>query len=218
MADLEPVRYIVRTSADSLAYYNAAAPTYDDEYLNGRSYDYPSRVAHIWNSVSVPSDEPMVDIGCGTGLLGRALARLTPSVIVDGLDLSPGMLKVAIASAAYRRVQEADLHVGVPTLHASYGGIVSSGTFTIGHLGPMALGPVIDLGRPSALFVLGINRQHFIDQHFPSALDRLAADGLIGEWDSIRVPIYGDELPVENVRCAEVVVFRSAGVSNSPDR
>ena len=209
--DLEPVKYTLRTIPEQRKYYDSAAATYDDEYLHRRNYDYPDRVAHIWASVSVPSDEPIVDIGCGTGLLGRALGRLTPGVIIDGLDLSRGMLEVAIATTAYRRVHEANLQVGVPELHGTYGGVVSSGTFTIAHLGLEALRPVIDLGRPSALFVLGVNRQHFIDEQWPSALDRLIVDGLIGEWDSIRVPIYGDQLPIENLRCADVVVFRRAG-------
>lgn len=217
MPDAAPVTYLLTTSAEQRTYYNATATTYDEEFAKATRYDYPARVAHVFMAVAGAADTLIVDIGCGTGLLGQALARLRSDVIIDGLDLSTGMLALARATGAYRRVREADLQVGVPDLRATYGAIVSSGTFTLGHLGLEALEPVIDLGRPSALFVLGVNRRHFQTQDFPVALDRLVGRGQIGGWHSIRVPIYGDPLPVDDIRCAEVVVFRKAARGTSGD-
>jgi predicted TPR repeat methyltransferase len=50
----------------------------------------------------------VLDVGCGTGLAGEALAALGFAV-VDGLDISPEMMAVAMARGAYRQCLQADL-------------------------------------------------------------------------------------------------------------
>jgi predicted TPR repeat methyltransferase len=49
----------------------------------------------------------VLDLGCGTGLGGVAFKPLAESI--DGIDLSPGMLRHAKATRAYRRLRETDL-------------------------------------------------------------------------------------------------------------
>jgi predicted TPR repeat methyltransferase len=48
-----------------------------------------------------------LDLGCGTGLAGRAFAAIVESI--DGFDLSPGMIERARASNVYRRLEVADM-------------------------------------------------------------------------------------------------------------
>lgn len=49
----------------------------------------------------------MLDLGCGTGLVGRAFADLATAI--DGVDLSPGMLAEARRKGLYRNLHEIDL-------------------------------------------------------------------------------------------------------------
>ena len=42
-----------------------------------------------------------------------------------------------------------------------YDGIVSAGTFTLGHVGPEALDELLRIGRSGCLFVISVNTQHF---------------------------------------------------------
>lgn len=48
-----------------------------------------------------------LDLGCGTGLVARALGTRVQAI--DGVDLSPRMVAAARASGLYRRVEEAEL-------------------------------------------------------------------------------------------------------------
>ena len=48
-----------------------------------------------------------LDLGCGTGLAGRAFAAIVDAV--DGFDLSPGMIERAEAAQVYRRLAVADM-------------------------------------------------------------------------------------------------------------
>jgi predicted TPR repeat methyltransferase len=50
----------------------------------------------------------VIDIGCGTGLAGQALTG-HGFTIIDGLDYSAEMLKVAAGHGIYRKLIEADL-------------------------------------------------------------------------------------------------------------
>lgn len=202
--------YDHKSSAEHRAYYEAWAETYDEDFAARESYDYPARVAAILAAVSVAADSPIADVGCGTGLVGRALAALLPGMSIEGLDISPAMMQVASVIGCYRALHEADLSEGFGKLNGHFGAVISTGTFTLGHLGPEALRPTIELGRPSALFVIGINRQHFLEQGFAEELAALAASGLISEYDVLPVPIFGEPLPQDDIRTGNVVVFRRA--------
>ena len=50
----------------------------------------------------------VLDLGCGTGLVGQCLKG--NSLRVDGVDLSPGMVSRALESGHYSRVWQADIH------------------------------------------------------------------------------------------------------------
>ncbi len=161
-----------------------------------------------------PDDPPVLDVGCGTGLVGVALRALGVDAI-DGLDLSPEMLDEARTkvdgdgSPVY-----GDLHVGDLTavLDLPDGGVasvVSAGTFTHGHVGPGAFDELYRVARPGALFAIGVNPDHFESHGFAG---RFAADvdaGRITDPDFRRVPTYasGEHAGILSV----VAMFRTAG-------
>ncbi len=76
----------------------------------------------------------VLDAGCGTGAVA---ARLKAHGFdqIDGVDLSPEMLKIADAKQLYRTLVEADLNQPLDLPHSPYTAIVSAGTFTTGHVG-----------------------------------------------------------------------------------
>ena len=201
--------YLLSTCEEQRDFYNRWAQAYDDGVI-AEGYDYPSRVAAVLVALALNADSPVVDVGCGTGLVGRALNRLNPALVIDGLDVSSGMLAVAGETGVYRQVHEADMFVGAPTWAGRFGSVISAGAFTMGHLDPRALRSTLDLGWPGALFVLGVNRHHFNAQDFGSALDALQAEGLMEEWTALPMPIWerGDVLTQGDIDTASVVVFR----------
>jgi predicted TPR repeat methyltransferase len=72
----------------------------------------------------------VLDLGCGTGLVGQCLQG--HALRVDGVDLSPGMVNRAQASGHYRRVWQADIHDAMEQAHRAgdqYDLIVSADVF-----------------------------------------------------------------------------------------
>ncbi len=50
-----------------------------------------------------------VDLGCGSGAAGPALAQRFPGRVLHGVDRSPAMLEEAEATGAYQRLEQADI-------------------------------------------------------------------------------------------------------------
>ena len=200
--------YSFTSSAEHREYYDQWARQYDAEFAEYEGYDYPSRVAALFRALAVDGDGPIADIGCGTGLVGRALVELMPSAEIYGFDISAAMLEIATHTGAYVDVAEVDLTSPPSGLPGSFGAVVSAGAFTLGHLGPDVLATVVPLGRPSALFVLGINSQHFNQADFASALEALRLASAIGPWQAVEMPIFGEPAGDDPSRVGFVVAFR----------
>ena len=182
--------YALRTPEDSRRLYRDWASSYDEGFAAERDYIYHQEVARLYAERADPA-RPVLDIGAGTGLVGRALAAAGIAT-VDGLDISPEMLAVAAAKGGYRAVVEADLTARLPLEDGAYGGVVSAGTFTHGHVGPEALGEALRVAAPGAVLALGVNAAHFEAQGFAAAFDRLAEEGALSPVEYVSIRIYGD--------------------------
>ncbi|MGQ0567371.1 MAG: class I SAM-dependent DNA methyltransferase [Gemmobacter sp.] len=169
--------YALRTPEDNRRYYADWALRYDADFATAMAYRQPSLVAQAF--VAAGGQGPVLDVGAGTGLLGVALAAQGVGPI-DGIDISPEMLAVARTKGCYRHLTVADLTADLPPLATPFAGVVSSGTFTHGHLGPEVLLPLIAIAAPGAVFALSIHQGVWQARGFAAALDTLAPriDGL----------------------------------------
>jgi len=206
--DLEGA-YNLATPGAAKALYRTWAATYDEDFAEARSYLSPARIAEVYAGHADVSDVPILDIGAGTGLVGEAL-QTHGSWPIDALDLSPEMLEEARLKGVYGELFEADLMDPGTLPRRRYGAILSAGTFTHGHLGPDVLPRLLDLARPGALLVIGINAVHFEEKGFSQAFEEM------GDWITdvafVEVPIYGapsgDEHDEDTIL---VAVYRRAG-------
>ena len=107
----------------------------------------------------------------------------------------------------YHRLIEADLTQPIDIPDGTYAGLVSAGTFTHGHLGPGDLGGLLRLGRPGAVFVIGINAEHYRARGFAALLDADVESGAIEALELREIPIYGPDSPRAD-DLAMVAVFR----------
>jgi predicted TPR repeat methyltransferase len=148
---VDPVRRARSISSveQAAALYAEWAPTYDADVFGELGFTGSSRIAELLVSVLPDPTVPVIDLGCGTGAVGRRLAQLGVTT-VDGVDLSPEMLTVAASSGAYRQLTVADLHAMDVEPYA-YAASVSAGTFTTGHLGPEVVPRLLDLLRPEGV-------------------------------------------------------------------
>ena len=192
---------------DVKALYRDWAGTYDSDFIEAMGYVYPLEVARIFAERRAGADTPVLDIGCGSGAVAEAVAA-TGAMEIDGLDLSPEMLLVAGAKGLYRRTIEGDLLARVPIPDGTYGALLSAGTFTHGHVGPEALGEVLRIARPGALFVLGINGAHFEEHGFWTSFTQRAEAGQITAPDYVDCPVYANGSHDHTDVRALVTVFR----------
>ena len=110
-AELLERAYALDSDEKSRALYRDWAQTYDETMLQGLHYQSPQTVARLLAAHLPDRQAAVLDIGCGTGLLGQGLAEHGFGTI-DGLDVSPEMMQVAQRRGVYRRFIEADLNFG----------------------------------------------------------------------------------------------------------
>lgn len=186
--------YAVKSPDDNRRLYAQWAATYE-QFLEDNRYIYARQVAEIFAERSSVGGEPVLDAGCGTGRLGWELSRLGISP-VDGIDISPEMLAKAGAmtgpggAPCYRRLMEADLTGAIDLAADSYSGLVSSGVFTHGHLGPGALAELLRVVRPGSVGVIGINADIFESNGYRDRLESYAADGVISDLEAPLRKVY----------------------------
>ena len=78
---------------------------------------------------------------------------------------------------------------GLPIKDNSYNGIVSSGTFTHGHVGPDVLFEIKRILSKGGIAVLSVNSKHWHRLEFDATLPALEASG--SKTNVIEVNIYG---------------------------
>ena len=194
--------YALETPEDNRALYRNWASTYDDDFALRNKYVYPKSIATICASlVNASSPLTILDIGCGTGIVGTCVSELITASIIDGVDISPEMLHVASTKMrldtkpVYDQLFEADLTQPISFANAKYDVAISAGTFTHGHLGPDALINVLSALRSGGRMVVGINKEHFGANGFETALQKATASQLISAPTFTEVQIYDEGSP-----------------------
>ncbi|MDE0927286.1 MAG: methyltransferase domain-containing protein [Acidimicrobiales bacterium] len=177
--------YAVETLQDNIELYARWASTYET-FVERNGYQHPLMVAAKLLAWGGRDHQPVLDVGCGTGLGGQALVAEGP-ILVDGLDLSAEMIAEAAqkqdpqGQPVYRAFHQANLKETLPIEDGFYGAVMSAGTFTHGHVGPEAFDELYRITRPGALFVVGINKEFYAEQGFAQRFSNDAKDGQISE-------------------------------------
>lgn len=176
--------YALRGNADAQSLYDEWAGVYDstnDEV----GYASPRRsVEALIDNISSPSSAGKLrifDAGCGTGLVGDCLARssLAEKFVLDGVDLSAGMLALARKKGVYRDLETADLNERIPQPDESYDAVVCVGTLTKGHVGPKVLGEFARLTAKSGLVVATVHSEIWESGGFKAEVEGLHAEGTV---------------------------------------
>jgi SAM-dependent methyltransferase len=130
--------YAAKSSAELQTLYNAWAAQYNQD-LSDQDYQAPLHTAQAVLQHS-PKPETIVsafDAGCGTGLSGLALKSVLPNLkVLDGVDLSTGMLEQARQTGIYASLSTADLTKPISCKDNTYDVVICVGTLTHGHVGP----------------------------------------------------------------------------------
>lgn len=196
--------YDLKTPQDSVRLYKDWADTYDASFAASHGYIMHEHVARAY--VNAGGYQPVLDVGAGTGLCGAAL-RARGLDQVEATDISPEMLDVAREKKIYTTLFTGDILAGLSVDDGAYAGVVSSGTFTHGHVGPEALDEVLRVTRSGGWVAISINTEHFTEQGFEAKLTLLETD--ISDLSLTEMPIYAPDATGEHARdTGYVVLFR----------
>lgn len=196
--------YAIDGAEDARCMYGAWAASHDESFGRAWGYVAAREIAGILRA-EMAGDEPVLDIGAGTGAVAEHLRGLT----VDALDITPEMLAVAREKGLYRRCFEGDLTRPLDLADATYGAVASCGTFTHGHVGPICLPELLRITRPGALFVCGTVPAVFDGAGFGAALALLVAGGRIETVRFRDIPIDEGAVHPHKDDRGLVMVFRT---------
>lgn len=181
----------VTSKEEILELYSEWAARYDRDVFGEMRIVGPALIARrLSNACDIGAE--VLDVGCGTGAVGSHL-RASGFTVVDGLDLSASMLRVAAAKGVYRSVIEGDLLKPVALADASYDAVVSAGTFVSGHVGAEALDELCRITRQGGRLVFNVMEAFWGQGDFEAVLSRLTESGAIRIVDDAVEPITVDE-------------------------
>ncbi|GFO12657.1 Williams-Beuren syndrome chromosomal region 27 protein [Plakobranchus ocellatus] len=136
-----------------------------DKTLGNQPTVYNAPLAFREDMIDLFPDKTAVrvlDVACGTGLLGQALHDLGYTNI-DGLDPSVGSIEVARKKGIYTKFYTCKIggDTPVPIPDNTYDAVCMSGAFVRGHLPLSALTEIIRIAKPGGYFI-NCMRQDFL--------------------------------------------------------
>ena len=180
-------------------FYRRWAADYDHEMLDKLGYTSPSSIAGFLIEHLPDTHAEILDLGCGTGLTCRLLAEKGYDRL-DGIDISREMLQVARERGIYRDLLAGDLNESLDRESRSYDGVISSGTFTHGHVGPEPLDEVFRILRPGGILACTVHMDLWETKGFKARFADLENDGVASLVDRTEGAYYRDG-PIEGWFC-----------------
>lgn len=156
--------------------YDAWAGSYDAE-LASWSYRAPAVVTRTVRERH-PAAASVLDVGCGTGLVGRELRAAGFTGRLAGLDLSQASLDLAAEAGGYDALERADLQQPLPVEDDAYDAAVCVGVMTyLPEVEPFwsELARVV---APGGLVVVTQREDLWTTRGCQGVVDRMTDDGL----------------------------------------
>jgi ubiquinone/menaquinone biosynthesis C-methylase UbiE len=180
--------YDLKSPDDNIKLYSVWAETYDISFIDDMQYKLHFAVAEEF--VLNGGKGLILDVGAGTGAVAEALLQKA-KYCIEATDISEEMLKVADSKNIYKRSFFSDLTKEIPVTNSSYDGVVSSGTFTHGHVGPSSISELVRITKPGGLITISINEKHWISLNFESEVEKL--NQYTRNYTLKKISIYGEQ-------------------------
>lgn len=184
--------YDPKDTGELMDIYSEWADTYDKDLAK---YEYVGHLncAEQMAAHNTHPAEPLLDAGCGTGLVGEEL-KGKGFEVMDALDLCDGMLEKAGEKGVYRQRIRADLSKRLDIADDTYGGVTCAGTFTLGHVGPEAFKELARVTMPGGVVCFTIREGAYEKYDYRAEMLRLENERI---WEQIEMrdeDYYTDEV------------------------
>ena len=178
----------LRSADEARSFYRKWAADYDADIAGTLKFTGGTDIAKMLAQGLTNRPSRIVDLGCGTGLVGAELQRLGYTDL-DGIDLSAEMLDVARSKGIYQKLIEADLLKPLDIADGTYDAAISAGTFTTGHVNALRLSEFLRIIKPEGWLACVIASDFWRPGGFAPAIDRLQSEGLIATFQYTILPI-----------------------------
>jgi ubiquinone/menaquinone biosynthesis C-methylase UbiE len=119
----------------------------------------------------------VIDIGCGTGLVGVELEN-SGFTNFDGIDISQEMIDIA-KKRGYSKLFIGSLNSSLPFENNEYGAALCVGLFTHGHVGSDRLDELARIVKPRGIICFTINEGVYESYGFNSEIKRLESENVL---------------------------------------
>lgn len=166
-------------------YYDDWANSYDQD-VHRAGYAGPDYIAdylcHILKqhvqTVNSFLDLKILDAGCGTGLVGKAMYKRGYRHI-EGFDLCASMIAEAEKTEVYKVLKSGcDLTKRLPYSSDCYAVTVCCGVFTQGHVPPQALNELVRITNPGGILLVSTRKSYYESTEFEDICQQLETAGL----------------------------------------
>jgi predicted TPR repeat methyltransferase len=162
--------------------YDDWAPNYDDD-LTSWSYRAPTVVAETVVTRH-PEARSALDVGCGTGLVGRALRARGFGGHLRGLDISEASLAIARERGEYDGLEHADLQQRLEVADGSVDAVVCVGVMTYLPDVESVWRELARVARPGGLVVVTQREDLWAERDCQGVVDRLHDEGV---WSPVDI-------------------------------
>jgi predicted TPR repeat methyltransferase len=194
--------YHAKDPGETAQVYDDWAAEYE-QHMKNVGYTHPAMVGSMAARHVAPTDEPVLDAGAGTGVLGEILTALGYSNL-SGLDASEGMLKIAGLKKNYRDLSLQFLGQPLSYDDSHFALVTSSGVFTQGHAPLEGLDELIRVTRPGGHLVFSVART-YLDGPFEQKRQQLEQ---AGHWQFVAASERYNSAPLEDNLISQVYVFQ----------
>lgn len=153
---------------DKQAHYDSWADTYESDVVDALGYVGHLRGSEIFSTIVTDKNCKILDMGCGTGLVGKELHNLGYRCI-DGADFSAEMLTISARRGVYRALHQHDITTPLQ-LETAYDARISVGLFSYGIPYISDLHNVLHGMRSGAPCVVTVNGSAWHEHNLEAAL------------------------------------------------
>ena len=169
--------YKLKTTEEIMKYYDewGTDNKYDKDMVEW-DYTGPKETVDTFKKYANNKEIKIYDAGCGTGLVGVELKKYGYNNF-DGVDLSQKLLDL-VPNGLYKNLSKTDLNKQLNINDNEYDAVLCVGTFTFGHVKPLALDEFIRITKNKGLICFTINEGIYEEYEFDKKIKYLAEKNL----------------------------------------
>ena len=164
--------YKLKSTEEVMNYYDEWGKNgkYDKDMVEW-NYTGPKETVDVYKKYENNKEALIYDAGCGSGLVGSELKKFGFQNF-HGADLSQQLLD-SVPSNLYKKLFKDDLNKPINLPDKTYDATLCVGTFTFGHVKPMALEEFIRITKKDGLICFTINEGIYSEYGFDKKINFL---------------------------------------------